>query len=266
MYRTDYHIHTLYSDGHGWPEDYIPKAVDAGLHELGFSDHLTLTDEQQDWSIRPELLDDYCKHVIDLNKSSKGLAIRLGLEVDYLPGKEEDIRHILNSYPFDYVLGSVHYLDKESVDLGPEYYMDKNLSELYKRYFEVVGRAAESGLFDIMAHLDLIRMFGFLPDPKPGEEYLKLARVFSKSKVAIEVNTNGFNKPLKDFYPDPEYLDLFCREGVPVCLNSDSHFPSGVAQFFDKAYPIIIKAGYKKMATFNKRIRTMMIIDQGSGQ
>jgi len=257
MYRTDYHTHTLYSDGHAWPEDYISYADKAGLSELGFSDHLTLTDKQQDWSIKPELLDEYCKRILDLNKSSKSLIVKLGLEVDYLPGKEEDIRHILNSYPFDYVLGSAHYLDNEAVDLGKEYYENKDLNDLYRRYFETVGKAAETGLFDIMAHPDLVRMFGYFPDKKLYKDYHKLAKVFAKSNVAIEVNTNGKNKPLNNFYPDPEYLHLFYEEGVPLCINSDTHFPSNVAQYFDKAYSLISRIGYKQMATFSKQKRIM---------
>lgn len=260
MYRSDYHSHTLYSDGHAWPEDYIPFAVKGGLSELGFSDHLTLTDKQQDWSIKPELLDEYCRRILDLNKSCNDLIIRLGIEVDYLPGKEEDIRHILNSYPFDYVLGSVHYLDGETVDLGPEYYETKDLYNLYCRYFEVINDAASSGLFDIMAHPDLVRIFGFIPDRDMTNEYLKLARHLKKQDVAIEVNTNGRNKPLGDFYPDPAYLHIFCNEDIPLCLNSDTHFPQGVAQYFDEAYAIIIRSGYKEMATFSKRNRNMKSI------
>ena len=122
IYRTDYHIHTNYSDGEGWPEDYINRAVEIGLSEIGFSDHLTLTDEQQDWSIKLPMLGEYIDRVNQLKEEVTGTKVRLGLEVDYFPDKEEQINKIISGLPLDYVIGSVHYMGEGTVDLGPEYY------------------------------------------------------------------------------------------------------------------------------------------------
>ena len=255
IYRTDYHTHTIYSDGRGRPVDYIPFAVKEGLSEIGFSDHLTLTDKQQDWSINPRLIEKYIEEIEQLKSTTRGISIKIGLEVDYLPGMEREIERITNSYPFDFILGSVHYMGHETVDLGPEYYHDKDPAEFYRRYFNEVIKAAATGLFDIMAHVDLIRIFRFF-HPHPADQlYCDLASGIKKTGVAIEVNTNGRNKPLGQFYPDPDYLHHFANAGIPVCVNSDTHRPEGVGQYFDEAYALLLKSGYTGMSVFDRRIR-----------
>lgn len=260
IYRTDYHIHTIYSDGEGVFEDYLGHALKKGINEIGFSDHLTLTETQQKWSIIPGLLNEYCDKILDLKNKNRNIIIRIGLEVDFLPGKEEEIARVTEKLPLDYLIGSVHYMNNGSVDLGPEFYEKKDLDKLYESYFELVSRAAETGLFDIMGHPDLVRIFRYFPANNPEQLYRLLAQNFKKSDVAIEINTNGMNKPLSDFYPDPAYLHIFSEEGVPVCVNSDSHRPVDTAQYFDDAYALVKKAGYKEMATFEKRKRKMVSI------
>jgi len=257
LHRTDYHIHTRYSDGIGWPEDYIGPAIAAGLSEIGFSDHLTLAPDQKDWSIRPELLGEYSEHILRLKEENKNIMIRLGLEIDYLPGKEMEISEISRDLPLDFIIGSVHYLGEDSVDTGPEFYHDKNIDDLFESYFSIVSQAASTGLFDIIGHPDLVRIYRASPVNSPANLYRDLAKKLKKFNVTIELNTNGVNKPLGDFYPDKEYLHFFCEEGVPVCVNSDAHNPAGVAQYFDQAYSLLIHAGYQEMALFNNRKRSL---------
>ncbi|MDT8400549.1 MAG: histidinol-phosphatase [Bacteroidales bacterium] len=253
IYKTDYHIHTLYSDGKAWPEEYISKAVEAGISEIGFSDHLTLTDEQQDWSIKLSLLDEYIKRIINLRENKNGLIIRLGLEVDYLPGKEEEISRYIDGLPLDYVIGSVHYMGDSSVDLGPEYYENKDIDMIFEKYFRLVAQAASSGLFDFMAHPDLVRIFRYYPSYNAEPIYRELAGQLKKAGVAFEINTNGMNKPLRDFYPDRRYLHIFREEGVPVLVNSDAHSPARLGQYFDAAYRLLQKTGFTEMVTYRER-------------
>jgi histidinol-phosphatase (PHP family) len=253
IYRTDYHLHTHYSDGKAWPEEYISSALEAGLSEIGFSDHLTLTDEQQDWSIKLPLLDEYIQRIIKLREKENGVIIRLGLEVDYFPGKEEDISGYITRLPLDYVIGSVHFMGEASVDLGPEYYENKDIDILFEKYFALVARAASSGLFDFMAHADLVRIFRYYPSHNAEALYRELAVQLKKSGVAFEINTNGMNKPLRDFYPDRRYLHIFSEEGVPVLVNSDAHSPARLGQHFDEAYRLVRAAGFTEMATFSER-------------
>jgi histidinol-phosphatase (PHP family) len=142
--------------------------------------------------------------------------------------------------------------------MGPEFYAGKDIDRLYVVYFEQVASAAASGLFDIIAHPDLIRIYGFTPSFDLEPLYRKLAASFKKHDVAFEINTNGRNRPIADFYPDRRYLKFFREERVPVCVNSDAHMPSRVAQYFDEAYELLRNTGYTEMAVFKDRERFMI--------
>lgn len=257
IYRTDYHMHSTYSDGRAEPEDYIIPAINAGLSEIGFSEHITLFMPLQSWNMDPVNVNTYTTHIKRIKESTTGINIRTGLEVDYFPGREAETKDFLNPLPLDYVIGSVHYQGDESVDSGPEYYQGKDVNRIYKMYFDTVCEAAASGLFDIIGHCDLVRIFGYrASDPKPL--YRKLARVMKENDVAIEINTNGRNKPVADFYPDRRFLEVFLEEGVPVCVNSDAHMPGRVGQYFDEAYQLLRYTGFSEMAVFEGRKRKMM--------
>jgi histidinol-phosphatase (PHP family) len=258
IYRTDYHMHSTFSDGRSAPEDYIAPAIAAGLNEIGFSEHLTLFREQEEWNMNPEKIFSYLEHLQMLKQKTTGIIIRTGLEVDFFEGKEEQIREFLKPLPLDYVIGSVHYLGPKTVDLGPEFYEGKNIDRLFESYFDKVCVAIASGIFDIIAHCDLIRIYGYKPSSDPEALYRKMARTMKKHDVAFEVNTNGRNRPLADFYPDRKFLNIFLDEKVPVCVNSDAHMPARVGQYFDEAYDLLRFAGFTEMAVFENRKRRMV--------
>jgi histidinol-phosphatase (PHP family) len=258
IYRTDYHVHSLFSDGRSAPEEYIAPAVAAGLKEIGFSEHLTLFRESLDWSMNGSAIEPYLKHIKNLSRNVSNIKVRTGLEVDYFPGKEKEISSFLDKTKLDYVIGSVHYLGDTTVDMGPEFYDGKNIDRLYEVYFDQVTAAAASGLFDIIAHCDLIRIYGFKPSSDPEHLYRNLAKSFRIHDVVFEVNTNGRNRPVGDFYPDRRFLGIFREENVPVCVNSDAHMPSRVGQYFDEAYELLRSAGYSEMAIFENRERFMI--------
>lgn len=258
IYKTDYHIHTTFSDGRSAPEDYIESALNAGLSEIGFSEHLTPFMPPQKWNMDPANIGKYVEHIDSLRRSIKQVKVRTGLEVDFFPGREEETRAILSSIPLDYVIGSVHYQGDVTVDLGPEYYEGKDIDNLYYTFFETVNAAVRSRLFDIIAHCDLIRIYNYKPSRDTEPYYRKLARTMKKNNVAFEINTNGRNRPVGDFYPDRKFLHIFREENVPVCVNSDAHMPSRVGQYFDEAYRLLKDAGYTEMAVFENRKRKMM--------
>jgi len=258
IYRTDYHVHSLFSDGKSPPEDYIAPAVAAGLKEIGFSEHLTLFMGSLHWSMDSRAVKPYLARIAKLRKNTMNIKVKTGLEVDFFPGKEEEISSFLNGISLDYVIGSVHYLGDATVDMGPEFYEGKNINGLFEQYFDRVALAAASGLFDIIAHCDLIRIYGYLPSLDQETLYRKLAKSFKIHDVAFEINTNGRNRPVGDFYPDRKFLRVFREEDVPVCVNSDAHMPSRVAQYFDEAYELLRDAGYSEMAVFDKRERFMI--------
>jgi len=258
IYKTDYHMHSSYSDGRSAPEDYIASAMAAGLSEIGFSEHLTLFKEPEDWNMNPANIPSYINHIETLRNNTKNIKIKTGLEVDFIEGKAKEIDAFIGSLPLDYVIGSVHYLGEKTVDVGPEFYEGKSIDRLFESYFNSVSVAVASGIFDIIGHCDLIRIYGYKPSSDPEPLYRKMAKVMKTYDVAFEVNTNGRNRPLADFYPDRRFLHIFREENVPVCVNSDAHFPARVGQYFDEAYELLRYLGFNEMAVFDKRIRRMV--------
>ncbi len=257
IYRTDYHMHTVYSDGRFEPAEYIKAAGRLGLSEVGFSDHLHPLGGDLTWSMDHKKLPGYVRHLLRLKEENGEIAVRVGLEVDYLPGLEKATERIINAYPFDFIIGSVHYMGDETVDLGPEFYLGKDIDRVYDEYFRLVCEAASTGFFDIMGHPDLVRIHRFRPEGDITHLYEMMASAFRKYDVAFELNTNGRNKPLKEFYPESTFLPLFASHGVPVCVNSDAHYPERVGQFQDEAYDLLRKAGFTRMAVFDSRRREL---------
>ncbi len=259
IYGTDYHMHTVYSDGKSEPEAYIEAALGLGLKELGFSDHLNPLGGDTGWCMDHARLPAYAEHILRLKREHKDqIALRLGLEIDYLPGAWQETEKIINSFPFDFIIGSVHYMGDETVDLGPGFYIGKDIDQIYENYFNLVCEAASTGFFDIMGHPDLVRIHRFHPEADISLLYSMMASAFAIHEVAFELNTNGRNKPLHDFYPDRQYLQLFAQQGVPVCVNSDAHYPERVGQYFGEAYDLLRRAGYREMAVFAGRERFMI--------
>ena len=258
IYRTDYHMHSSYSDGRSVPEDYVAPAIVAGLSEIGFSEHLTLFKDLEDWNMNPVNISPYIDHLETLQKNTRDIKVKIGLEVDFFAGKEEEIRSYLKPLPLDYIIGSVHYLGEKTVDVGPEFYEGKSIDRLFESYFDSVNVAVASEIFDIIGHCDLIRIYGYKPTSDLEPLYRKLAKSMKAHNVTFEVNTNGRNRPLADFYPDRRFLHIFKEENVPVCVNSDAHMPARVGQYFDEAYELLRYIGYTEMAVFDKRTRRMV--------
>ena len=258
VYKTDYHMHSLYSDGRSVPEEYVLAAIAEGMMEIGFSEHLTLFKDKEEWNMNPVDISPYINHLERLRNTTKEIKVKIGLEVDYFAGKEKETIDFLSQFPLDYIIGSVHYLGEKTVDFGPEFYEGKSIDRLFESYFDSVCEAASSGVFDIIGHCDLIRIYGYKPASDQDEHYRKLAKIMKKHDVTFEVNTNGRNRPLADFYPDRKFLHIFREEKVSVCVNSDAHMPARVGQYFDEAYDLLRYVGYTEMAVFDKRVRRMV--------
>ncbi|MDX9902647.1 MAG: histidinol-phosphatase HisJ family protein [Bacteroidales bacterium] len=258
VYKTDYHIHTIFSDGREDPEVSVLAAISKGFREIGFSDHIHPSGIHSKWCMDHDRLPEYAERIMALRREYPETEIRMGIELDYIPGTGKEALQIIRSFPFDYIIGSVHYLGDETVDLGPEFYIGKDIDEIYENYFNLICEAAASGLFDIIGHPDLVRIHRFRPEGDISHLYRLMAAAFRIHDVAFELNTNGRNRPLQDFYPDRRYLSLFAEQGVPVCVNSDAHFPERVGQYFDEAYELLRQAGYREMAVFRNRERYMI--------
>lgn len=264
----DYHIHTsLCGHAGGDMEQYVEEAGKKGFKEIGFSDHVPmywLAAECRDPGLAMDDLEfpGYVSRVLSLRESSPELSIRLGVEVDYIPGWESEAGKIISAYPFDYVIGSVHYIDGWGFDnpalIGE--YSRRQLGEIYRQYFDLICGAAKSGIFDVIAHPDLVKKFGYRLSPAPVELYRRAARAFAGAGVCLEVNTAGLRVPAGEIYPSLEFLRLCRLEGVPASTGSDAHAPELVGANFSEALELLKEAGYDEVAVFSRRQRMMMKI------
>jgi len=264
IYSPDYHIHTSRC-GHatGEMKQYVEQAIKLGIKEIGFADHIPmywLDEKQRDpgLAMSEDQLSEYVTQVLDLRETYQEITIRLGIEVDYIPGCEARARLLINAYPFDYVLGSVHYIDGWGFD-NPAYleqYQSINISDLFYKYFSQFQAAACSRLFDIMAHPDLIKKFNYRPTESLKQLYRDTARVLRDAGVCVEVNTAGLRALVNELYPAPDFLAACYQYGVPVTMGSDAHAPEQVGYGFAAGRDLLMRSGYTSLATFNQRKRS----------
>ena len=264
MYLVDYHIHTKRCR-HACGEDreYVEVALKKGFREMGFADHVPRFYEPPSPDVKVNErgmasteLDGYIESVFKLRREYPEISIKLGLEVDYVPGWERETEAITTQYPWDYIIGSVHFISEWNYGYilnekghGPE--------EIYPVYFDRVAQAGESGLFDILAHVDLPkRAFTRLAPGLMAEQHQALAVRLGKAGAVIELNTYGVRgSKLGDVgvYPDLGLL-RFCRQhGVRVTLGSDAHRPKDVGADFHRATDLLTDVGYQEIVVFNKR-------------
>ena len=184
--------------------------------------------------------------------------IKFGLEVDYIEGKESEINDYIEKFPLDYVIGSVHYVNDWNFDTNRGEFKNIDIDQFYKDYFVLIQKAARSGLFDIIGHIDIAKKFNYFPSFDLKPYYEKTARILSKSDVVIELNTSGLDKPCKEFYPGNTFLQICYLQNVPVTLGSDAHFASDIARYFPETILKLKSIGYRKIATFKNRNRSFI--------
>ena len=256
----DYHMHTpLCRHAVGEPADYARRAVALGLSEIGFSDHSPMRqDDFDNWRMNFSQLDEYVAKVRLAQKTFPQLTIRLALEVDYLPGHEDWIRELAARQPWDYFIGSVHYVsDSWDIDNPAKLseWKKRDAFEVWQVYFERLAAAAESGLFEIIGHCDLPKKFGFRPKQDCTPLYKKFLDAAKKSGCAIELNTAGLRKDCKEIYPSRDILRLAFQKGVPITFGSDAHAPAEVGLNFADAVQLARETGYQERCEFARRKR-----------
>lgn len=268
-YLVDYHNHTERC-GHasGSMTEYVERAIEVGLAEIGFTDHLHLyflppAERDPSLAMREEQLPEYVESVLELRSRFSGIKVRLGIEADYIPGREAELARALEPYPWDYVYGSVHFLGDWGFDDSRQIarYAEWKIEALYVHYFRVVTDAAATKLFDVIGHLDVIKKFGYRPQPEPIALYESTARALAGAGVCIEVSTAGLRKPVGEIYPGPRLLRECAAHGVPATLASDSHDPSEVGIHFDRALEALRVAGYREFLRFEGRRPTPVHLD-----
>ena len=267
----DYHTHHERC-GHavGTLEEYIRRGIELGLGQLGLSDHMPLL-HVDPATYYPEMampmdeLPRYVEEVLMLKEKYRGeIDIKLGLEGDYIEGYEAEIRQIVERYPWDYVIGSVHFLGEWDVTdfRQTSGWEGRNPLRVYETYYDAIGKAAATGFYDIVGHFDVIKRFGYAPTAeqaaeKESFENQALSKI-AESGMAMELNASGLTKPCAEMFPAEDILRRAIALGIPLTLGSDSHDPKKLSENLDQARKQLKQLSVKEVATFDRRQRIMI--------
>jgi histidinol-phosphatase (PHP family) len=269
---TDYHVH-LRPDEAGTPperyftpgnaERYRETAAQRGIAELGVAEHVYRFTAALDVWEHPfwreharDDLDAYCGFVREQTD------LRLGIEADFVPGREDHMANLLEACEWDFVVGSVHFLRDRSLDTE-EYSVwgaGESAEKVWRRYFETVAEAARSGLYDIIAHPDLVKVWGRsapLPDGDLRRYYEPAVEAFADAGIAVELSTAGWRKPVGEQYPSLALLEMVVDAGCPIALSSDAHEPEQLGFGYERALELLERVGVGEIAVFERRARRL---------
>jgi histidinol-phosphatase (PHP family) len=269
---TDYHLHLRPDDYDATParyftaanaERYREAAGEQGIAELGVSEHVhrfsqALRVWQHPWwrGFAHDDLDSYCEFVREQTD------LRLGIEADFVPGREDRMANLLDGRDWDYVVGSVHFVGDQAVDTEEYSVWDtaRTPDQVWRRYFETLGEAARSGLFDILAHPDLVKVWGS-ERPRPEGDLRRFYELamegIAEAGIAVEVSTAGLRKGTGELYPAPAFLEMCVAAGCPVALSSDAHRPQDVGAGYEQALELLGRLGVRELCVFDHRDRRL---------
>ena len=268
---TDYHLHLRPDDPGTLPESfftaenverYLAAARDAGIEELGVSEHVYRFTQALDLWRHPfweeqarDDLDAYCEFV-------RGTPLRLGIECDFVPGAEDRTATLLEARDFDYVVGSVHFVGEAAVDHEGWDVWDRkgDADEVWRRYFDALAECARSGLFDVLAHPDLVKVWGAgrpLPERDPRRYYEPAVEAIAESGIAVEVSTAGLRKPVGEIYPARAFAEMCVEAGAVFALSSDAHRPEHVGFRYEDAVGFLGELGVEEICAFESRRRRL---------
>ena len=271
---TDYHVHLRPDDVDATPaeryltaanaERYRAAAAERGIAELGVAEHVyRFTQALEVWqhelwrhSARDDL-DAYCAFVRDETD------LKLGIEADFIPGREDRMAALLAGRDFDYVVGSIHFVGDGALDydLYDIWSAASSPEKVWRTYFDWLGQAAASGMFDILAHPDLVKYWGRARRPWPEGDLRRFYEIamegIAASGIAVEVSTAGLRKPVGELYPARELLEMVVEAGNPIALSSDAHMPEDLGRDYDQALAVLGELGVSELAVFERRERRL---------
>lgn len=253
----DYHVHTTFSDGIGSVAECIEHAIAVGLPEIGIADHVS-PEQPSPWempTIPLTQLERYVAEVRDTASRYDEITVLLGIEADYAPEHEVQLRALLDAWPFDYVIGGVHTVDGFDFD-DPARRRDPrwlDANALFSAYYGTVRQAAEFGGFDVIAHLDYIGLWGHTPGPAVGEVIASSLDAIATSGAAIELNTDRISEPAGVMYPSDELLHAAGDHGIPLVISSDAHAAEHVGQLWEEAMERAVRAGFRRALRLSDR-------------
>lgn len=264
--KFDYHVHESFSVDarYATVESYINAAEIRGIEEIAFTTHQIITGPFSHFGVQLSEIPEYIDKIHQLDNSTD-IKLRVGLEVDYFADKEKQLEALIEEYPFDFVLGSTHFIGRYDVGSkldAPRFFADRILFEVASEYFDVWRMAIESGLFDVMAHPDYWRRFLYLVKPGPIEfsdygNVLESIDSLASYGVGIEVNTSGRRHEHGIQYPSREFLEAVLKAGVDkITLGSDSHSPNHLGYWIPEAVDMLREIGFKHISSFKSRKNT----------
>ncbi|HEX5853337.1 MAG TPA: histidinol-phosphatase [Solirubrobacteraceae bacterium] len=272
---TDYHLHLRpdsldataadhFTEANA--ERYRAAASERGIGELGVSEHVYRFTQVLDVWAHPfwranasDDIDEYCEFVRERTD------LRLGIEADFVPGAEDRMANLLQARNFDYVVGSVHFLRDGAVDMDDYsvWQSGRSPEDIWRRYFESIAQAARSGLFDVLAHPDLVKYWGSANRDHPMPEgdlrryYEPAIEAIADTGIAVELSTAGLRKPAGEMYPSPAFLEMCLEVGAPIALSSDAHTPEDVGGDYERALELLERLGVNELCVFDGRERRL---------
>jgi histidinol-phosphatase (PHP family) len=269
---TDYHVHLRLDDSPerfvetftaATVERYRETATERGISELGVAEHIYRFSAALDIWEHPfwrryafDDLDAYCGFVREETD------LKLGIEMDFVPGREDRIANQLDGRDWDYVVGSIHFLRDHSLDTE-DYSIwgaGESPEKIWRRYFDTLAESARTGLYDIIGHPDLVKVWGRaapIPDGDLRRYYEPAVEAFAESGVAVELSTAGWRKPVGEQYPSRPYLEMLVDAGWPIALSSDAHTSDQLGFEYERAVELLEQTGVGEIAVFERRQRRL---------
>ena len=269
---TDYHLHLRPDDVDATPADYFTAenvaryrnaADEAGIAELGVSEHVHRFADALDVWDHPFWKENARDDLTAYCEFARSAGLRVGIEMDFVPGREDRIANLLDAHEFDYVVGSVHFVRDGAVD-HDVYDVWRGIGDpdrVWGEYFDTVAESALSGLFDILAHPDLVKIWGDgrpAPSRDPRFYYEPAVEAIAEHDVAVEVSTAGWRKPVAEPYPAPALAEMCVEAGAAFSLSSDAHAPEHIGYRYDDAVELMRGWGIGEIAVFDQRNRRMV--------
>jgi histidinol-phosphatase (PHP family) len=235
-------------------EEYVVKAQENGIGEIGFSDHMLIHESKCYPRMTPESIPAYVENFRRVKEKSQ-LPVKLGVEMDFIPGNAEKVREFVSKFPFDYVIGSVHFIGDWEID-NPDQaqeYLKRGIMQVYEEYFTLVKQLCASRVFNILAHPDLVKIFGYKPTCDFSYILSDVADTMAKADVCAEINMRGLARPCKEVYPSEQFLRILHAHGVHITFGSDAHEPDELGKGLNEGLRLAKKVGYTDACVFDHR-------------
>lgn len=252
----DYHMHANLSDGRASHLEMAKSAKNMGMTEIGISDHICIFNNF-DWATPKNEFGNLRSIIEEIDIPN--LKVKVGAEVDFYEGYEDEVRDVIEVLDADYIIGSVHFIDRISLEDEIDRLQHLSKKEMFERYYDAVAKSAECGLFDVIGHMELLKKFRyFTTDTEMGYIEDALNRI-AKTDTAIEINTSGLRKHFEELYPSKRVIQMIKDRNIPLVVNSDAHHPSQIGLKFVETIEYLKEIGVKELLTFGTRREKILV-------